>query len=170
MCICSLPSATGRKGDYCGSGKNNLCLPGVPAMATCSGNTDVCVNVVAPGWKDCKDEPGACGKVVPNKAIRVPFSWIHAVLTSDTVSFVGCFGPVTDLSLTMLLLLPCESRDAWMLWRRMPLLFLSMYWLCNSGDWILAKEIWSAYAQWGSRWLVSMCAAFFPWKPDPVNA
>lgn len=100
------------QGDYCASGKSNLCLTGVPVVAACSGNAGVCMNAVAPGWKHCKDEPRAWRKVVPNQVVRVPFSWIHAVLISDTVSFVGFFGPVTDLSLTMLLLLPCESRDA----------------------------------------------------------
>lgn len=133
-----------------------VCLPGLRAW-----EMPVCVNAVAPGWKHCKDEPGAWGKVIPNKVIGEPFSWIHAVFISDTVSFVGFFGPVTDLSLTVLLLLPCESRDVQCFEGEC----LCFSCLCTGSvilvTGILSKEIWSACAHWGSRGLVSMSADFF---------
>lgn len=135
-----------------------------------SGNASVGIKAAAPGWKHCKDELRAWGKVIPNKAIRVPFSWMHAVLVSVTVSFAGLFGPVTDLSLTMLLLLPCESRDARMLWRRMPLIFLSMYWLCNSDDWdIIQRNMVCLCSLRRQRTCICVCF-LFRWKLDPVNA
>lgn len=49
------------KGIICASGKNNPCRAAVPAVAVCSGSTDVHADAVAPARKDCEGEPSSRG-------------------------------------------------------------------------------------------------------------
>lgn len=98
----------------------------------------MCADAVAPGWKHCKGEPSTRGKLP--QATSTLFLNTCCFHKHYCELLMGPFSPIMELSLatlsfTMLLLLPCESRGARMLWRRMPVLFPSMHWLCNSGDW-----------------------------------
>lgn len=103
------------QGDYCASGKNNPSWTGVPAVAACSGNAGECMSAVTPGWKHCKDELRASGgKVIPNKVecLFPEYMLFSSVILELCRIFWSCYRLVT---LTVLLLLPCESRDAGML-------------------------------------------------------